>query len=90
MITRIYDKKKDTFKKQKSFLYTHLNTEHVNRVEVEIRKEYAMTIDHTLFEMISNPQLQFNIFIKYLNKDLEKDFHLTPSDIKAIKNIVYT
>jgi hypothetical protein len=44
MTTRIYDKKADTFKKKKAFLYTHLDNENVNRIEVEIRPDYAETI----------------------------------------------
>jgi len=88
MVTRIYDKKKDTFKKQKWFLYTHLWTEDVNRVEVEIRKEYAWTIAHSFTEILSTPQLQFNLFIKFLNKDLAPIHQLIPQDVKAIKSIV--
>lgn len=84
MITRIYDKLSDTFKKKKWFLYTHLDHKFVNRVEVEIRKEYAQTIGYNIYDLLQNVEIQWKVFIEFFNKDLQKDYRLRESDLKDL------
>lgn len=84
MITRIYDKLSDTFRKKKWHLYTHLNHTHVNRIECEIRKEYAQTITYNIYDLLENIHIQWAVFIKFLNKDLIKKYRLTQKDINEI------
>lgn len=71
MLTRIYDKKLDTFKKKKFFLYTHLDkNKFVNRVEIEIRPDYAKAIKLKLKDLLYNQKIKQDLFIQYLNLDL--------------------
>lgn len=82
---RIYDKKLDSFKKEKLFLYNHLCYYHVNRVEIEIRSDEAQTIKNTLDDILNNKELLKNIFILYLNRDLFKKYQINDFNSKLIK-----
>lgn len=84
MITRIYDKLSDTFRKKKWHLYTHLNHTQVNRIECEIRKEYAQTITYNIYDLLENIHIQWAVFIKFVNKDLIKTHRLSQCDINKI------
>ncbi len=84
MLTRIYDKLSDTFRKKKGFLFTHLDHPFVNRVEVEIRKEYAQTIWYNIYDLLENVSVQWSVFIEFLNKDLQPMYRLSQLDLESV------
>lgn len=69
-IFRIYDKILDTFRKQKGFLYPHLqNQTDVRRIELELRAEECKRLNFDLYDILKNEKnCLMKIFANYFNK----------------------
>lgn len=85
---RIYDKKLDSYRKKKISQYDHLHYDFVNRIEVEVRSEKAKTIKNDLFSILHDKDLQKEIFINYLNEDL--NIYIDPLKLDIEKSLKIT
>lgn len=85
---RIYDKKLDSYKKKKISQYDHLHYDNVNRIEVEVRSEKAKTIKNDLFSILHDKDLQKEIFLTYLNEDL--NIYIDPLKLDIEKSLKIT
>lgn len=87
-IFRIYDKVLDTFKKNKWFLYPHLqNNNNVRRIELELRAEECSRLeDFSIIDILSDSEKKpiQRIFTNYFNR-----FSLYQLDYKEINLTKY-
>lgn len=87
-LIRIYDKVLDTWKKQKWFLYPHLeHNKDVRRIELELRPEQSKKYHkYCILDILQNKNnIISSIYCEYVNKRIPEKYHLDYKTLDLIK-----